>query len=220
LSSIEAHVSAAEFHAIFDEVCTWDRWGEGDDRGALHDLTTERIAAAGRLVRRGVSVTLSQRLRTEPRMDSPEPADHHMTMLADEDIGLGSVHFAKDYMGLDYHNPGHSHIDAFCHVAYQGSIYGGTPSGSITPDGAEAGSIEVLKDGLVGRGVLLDVPRLLVGHRQLQLSSTLSAPSIRPKTSRTCSSVGVGATAAWVIINPCGYPVTAFSRPEGRPSGS
>ena len=29
----------------------------------------------------------------------PEPADHHMTMLTDVDIGSGSVRFAKDYVG-------------------------------------------------------------------------------------------------------------------------
>jgi kynurenine formamidase len=160
LSAAETRVSAAEFRAIFDAVCTWGQWGEGDERGFLHNLTAERIATAARLVERGTTVTLSQPLRTEARVDVPEPADHRMTMLADEDIGLGALRFAKDYVGLDYHNPGHSHIDALCHVAYQGSIYGGTPSSSITPDGAKAGTVEVLKDGLVGRGVLLDVPRL------------------------------------------------------------
>jgi kynurenine formamidase len=123
-------------------------------------LSASGIAAAARLVRSGTAVTLSLPLKTKERVDCPEPADHHMTMLADEDIGLGSLHFAKDYVGLDYHNPGHSHIDALCHVAYEGSIYGGTPSESITPDGAKAGTIELLKDGLVGRGVLLDIPRL------------------------------------------------------------
>ena len=90
----------------------------------------------------------------------PEPADHHMTMLTDVDIGSGSVRFAKDYVGVDYHNDGHSHIDAFCHVAYDGRLYGGKPDKPVTSDGAETGSIELLKDGLVGRGVLLDVPRV------------------------------------------------------------
>ena len=160
MSATDARVSAAEFRAIFDEVRTWGRWGEGDERGALHYLTADRTAAAARLVQRGSAVTLSQPLRTEASVDCPEPADHHMTMLADEDLGMGAVRFAKDYVGLDYHNPGHTHIDAFCHVAYNGSIYGGKPSESITPDGAEAGTIEVLEDGLVGRGVLLDIPRL------------------------------------------------------------
>lgn len=160
MSATEARVSASEFRALFEEVCTWGRWGDGDERGALHNLTAERVAAAAQLVRDGTSVTLSQRLRTRASIACPEPADHHMTMLADEDIGLGALHFAKDYVGLDYHNPGHSHIDALCHVAYEGSIYGGRPSQSITPDGAEVDTIELLRDGLVGRGVLLDVPRL------------------------------------------------------------
>jgi hypothetical protein len=29
-------VSASEFRAIFDKVCTWGRWGEEDERGALN----------------------------------------------------------------------------------------------------------------------------------------------------------------------------------------
>jgi hypothetical protein len=82
-----------------------------------------------------------------------------MTMLTDEDIGSGSVRFARDYVGLDYHNEGHTHIDAFCHVAFEGSFFDGSPEASVTADGADAGAIEILKDGLVARGVLLDVPR-------------------------------------------------------------
>jgi kynurenine formamidase len=160
LSSTGTRVSAAEFRAIFDEVCTWGRWGKGDGRGALHNLTATQVAAAARLVQDGTAITLSHPLRTAGRVDCPEPADHHMTMLADEDIGLGALGFAKDYIGLDYHNPGHSHIDALCHVAYEGSIYGGSPSDSITMQGAKTGTIELLRDGLVGRGVLLDIPRL------------------------------------------------------------
>ena len=50
-------------------------------------------------MRNGVTVTLSLPLSTEARMDAPEPADHHMTMLPDVDIGSGSVRFAKDDLG-------------------------------------------------------------------------------------------------------------------------
>jgi kynurenine formamidase len=69
------------------------------------------------------------------------------------------VRFAKDYVGVDFHNDGHSHVDAFSHVAFEGRIYGGHPAHSVTAHGAEIGSIALLHDGLVGRGVLLDVPR-------------------------------------------------------------
>ena len=153
-------MTAAEFRALFDAVQTWGRWGDQEPRGALNNLTPERVTAAAQLVRRGLTVTLSLPLNTEARLDCPEPADHHMTMLTDQDIGSGSVRFAKDYVGVDYHNDGHSHIDAFCHVAYEGRFYDGVPDTAVTADGAQAGSIDILKDGLIGRGVLLDVPRL------------------------------------------------------------
>ena len=150
----------SEFRALFDQVSNWGRWSERPERGALNHLTPERVAEAARLVRSGITVTLSLPLDTEDRIDNPEPADHHMTMLTDHDIGSGSVRFAKDYVGVDYHNEGHSHIDAFSHVAYEGNFYNGMPEGSVTERGAESGTIDVLRDGLVGRGVLLDVPRL------------------------------------------------------------
>ena len=153
-------MTEAEFRELFEAVSTWGRWDGDGERGALNNLTPARTAAAARLVRSGITVTLSQPLRTVARIDMPEPADHHMTMLTDVDIGSGSVRFAKDYVGVDYHNDGHTHIDAFSHVAYDDRLYGGVPAESVTAEGAGAGSIEVLKDGLVGRGVLLDVPRV------------------------------------------------------------
>jgi kynurenine formamidase len=154
-----ANLTTDEFRALFDEVTNWGRWGNRGARGALNHLTPERIVGAAGLVRSGDTVTLSLPLRTVARIDCPEPADHHMTLLTDVDIGSGAVRFAKDYVGLDYHNDGHSHIDALCHVAFEGTLYDGTPDTSVTENGAQAGAIDVLKDGLVGRGVLLDVPR-------------------------------------------------------------
>ena len=154
-----AAMTALEFRALFDRVSNWGRWKDARGRGALNLLTPAGVRDAAGLVRSGVTVTLSRPLTTEARIDVPEPADHHMTMLTDEDIGSGSVRFAKDYVGLDYHNEGHTHIDAFCHVAFEGSFFDGNPETSVTAAGADVGAIDLLEDGLVGRGVLLDAPR-------------------------------------------------------------
>lgn len=152
-------LTAPEFRELFDAVRNWGRSDDGQ-RGALSHLTPARTAAAAGLARSGVTVTLGQPLRTEARIDVPVPADHHMTMLTDVDVGSGSVRFAKDYVGVDYHNDGHTHIDAFCHVAFEGLLFDGKPAGSVTADGANTGSIDILGNGLVGRAVLLDVPRV------------------------------------------------------------
>jgi kynurenine formamidase len=152
-------VGASEFHDLFQEVATWGRGGERPERGSLNYLTAGRIAAAAGLVRRGVTVSLGRPLDTHESVENPEPARHEMTQLTDVDIGSGSLRFAKDYIGVDYHNEGHSHIDALCHVAYEGVLYGGKPATGVTSRGATVDAIAQVRDGLVGRGVLLDIPR-------------------------------------------------------------
>lgn len=156
----DERVSAAEFSALFAGLSTWGRWGPDDERGALHHLTPERVVAATRLVREGISITLSLPMNTELAIHNPKPADHYMTDAGVGDERSGSLHFITDYIGADYHSDGHTHIDALCHIAYEGSMYNGRPASSVTAKGATVNTIEVLKDGLIGRGVLLDIPRL------------------------------------------------------------
>ncbi len=145
-----------EFDALFQKVRAWNTYGA---RGALEEIRLDRIVAAARLVRTGVTVSLGLPMDTEPAIDNPQPAVHTMTQLHDTDIGSGPVRFAKDYIGVDFHNEGHSHIDAFSHVGYQNRIFGGTPCDTVNRGGATVGTIALLRDGLVSRGVLLDIPR-------------------------------------------------------------
>jgi kynurenine formamidase len=153
-------VTAAEFRALFQAVSNWRRWGEDDERGTLNELSADRIVAAANLVRTGETVTLGLPLNTKKSIDNPEPAVHRMTLLPDVDIGSGTLRFAKDYIGADYHNDSYTHIDALSHVALDDALYNGKPSAAVTSEGASTNTIEILKNGLVGRGVLLDVPRL------------------------------------------------------------
>src|SRR5436190_9602607 len=110
-------VSADQFGALFEELCTWKRWGSDDERGALNLLTAERVAAAAGLVRDGITTTLSLPLNTHGGEHNPNPADHYMTALAAVAADADRTHFNKDYVGADYHNDGHTHIDALSHVA-------------------------------------------------------------------------------------------------------
>jgi kynurenine formamidase len=149
-------VTTEQFAALFRELSTWGRWGDDDERGSLNYLTPERLAAAAGLVREGITITLSRPLNTVAAADNPKPADHRMIPVG----GHGPLTLAKDYVGVDYHNDTHTHIDALCHIGFEGSLYNGKPAGSITTKGASAVSIETLENGLAGRGVLLDIPRL------------------------------------------------------------
>jgi kynurenine formamidase len=154
--SDQTHVTAEQFAALFRAVSNWGKWGADDERGALNHLTPERVTAAARLVSEGIAVSLSWPLNTTAAPDNPQPAEHRMTAWGDHE----AVSIAKDYVGVDYHSDTHTHIDALSHVGYEGSLYNGRPAAAVTSRGAAAESIEVLKDGLVGRGVLLDIPRI------------------------------------------------------------
>jgi kynurenine formamidase len=51
-------------------------------------------------------------------------------------------------------------MDALCHIAYKGCVYNGRPALEVmTSQGATALDVTSYRDGLVGKGVLLDVPR-------------------------------------------------------------
>ena len=148
----------AEFDALFHEVSNWDRWGAQSARGTLNYLTPDRVVAAAGLVRTGTSVSLSLPMDSDTRLDNPVPAEHRMTQLAGDESK--PEQFIKDFVGADYHNEGHSHLDALCHVSYLGKLFTGVPDSSATEEGAALGDVTAISDGIVGRGVLLDIPRL------------------------------------------------------------
>jgi kynurenine formamidase len=154
------NISLAEFEALFESVKNWGRWGPDDVRGTLNYITPEHLKRATGLVRSGRSVSMSLPINTVAGPDNPSPALHHMTQLHDWDIGSGSLRFATDFLGMNFHGDCHTHIDALCHIAYADRLYGGRPASSVTSHGAQALGMDDYADGIVGRGVLLDIPRL------------------------------------------------------------
>jgi kynurenine formamidase len=66
-----------------------------------------------------------------------------------------------DTYKVDYHGFVHSHMDALCHFPYKGMDYNGHPAAVVnTRQGCTQLGIEKLKNGIVTRGVLVDIPRL------------------------------------------------------------
>ena len=146
---------------VFEATKNWGRWGAEDEAGALNYLTPTRRAAAAGLVRDGAAVSCARELPVEPSIENPRPAQHHMLVAGDvADSLVPGIGATMDYIGVAFHGMATSHIDALCHIAVNGKIYNGFPITEVKSSGARRGSIMVARDGIVGRGVLLDVPRL------------------------------------------------------------
>lgn len=153
-------ISKTEFDRVFQNVCNWGRWGADDERGTLNYITSGHVRAAAGLVRSGRTVSLSLPINTVAGPDNPRPAVHHMVGLYDIESKSGEPQFATDYLASEFHGDSRTHIDALCHAAYQGKLYNGKPVASVTSSGATIQAITAYAHGVVGRGVLLDIPRL------------------------------------------------------------
>jgi kynurenine formamidase len=149
--------------AMYEDLKNWGRWGDDDQRGALNHLTDDRRAAAAALVRRGESLSLAHDLGTEPSSDNPFPAQHHMLASGDarDANGIPGYEAARDHIALDVHGLFTTHVDALSHMFVRGEMFGGRPASDVRSDGALSNTVLSMADGVVGRGVLLDVPRAL-----------------------------------------------------------
>jgi kynurenine formamidase len=103
-------------------------------------------------------VSLAAPVEHRPAADNPDPARHQMTGPLGADAGRGLA-FSMDRIAMNIHGNADSHVDALCHVIFDGKLYNGVAAETVTANGAAELSIGVAADGIVGRGVLLDVPR-------------------------------------------------------------
>ncbi len=148
-----------EFDQLFHEVSNWGKWGPDDQKGTLNYLTPSIAAEAAGLVRTGKSVSMARPIDKIASADNPGPAIHLM-MRAYDIPPDNPVQFVADYLSCGCHGWAHSHFDALCHVAYKGKLYNNRPVSLVNSRGAETMDITQYSHGIVGRGVLLDIPRL------------------------------------------------------------
>jgi kynurenine formamidase len=153
-------VSQTEFETLFQAVCNWGRWGPKDEKGTLNYIQPEHILRAISLVRTGRSISMAVPIDKVAGADNPRPATHYIVQGYDVRSDLGEPQFCTDYMASEFHGDCQTHIDALCHVAYKGRLYNGTPTTAVTSSGPTVQDITAYAHGIVGRGVLLDIPRL------------------------------------------------------------
>ncbi len=151
---------AAGFSALYQRLRAASAWGPADRRGALNYITPAQVLAAAGEVTLGRTVTMAAPIESRVTLDNPEPAEHQMTSPAGDQADPAGLSFATDRLAINVHGDADSHIDALCHVIYRARLYNDVPADTVGATGASELSIETASDGIVGRGVLLDIPRL------------------------------------------------------------
>jgi kynurenine formamidase len=140
-----------EVRGYFDRCSNWGRWGPDDNKGTVNLITNEKRREAAALVRSGRAVSLAYPLNTVGGPGNWNPAQHFLRMGPD---------FSVDYIGLLFHGYATTHLDALCHIFYEGKMWNGKPAEDVTSNGARSGAVDAWSEGITTRGVLLDIPAL------------------------------------------------------------
>jgi kynurenine formamidase len=153
-------LSADEFRALYERTKQMSLQGPADRMGALNNISSAQVVAAASGVWRGRAVSLAAPVESEVAPDNPDPAVHQMTHAGTGSGPGDGLSFAMDRVALNIHGNVDSHIDALCHVIFDGTLYNGVDARAVTAAGATELSIDVAGQGIVGRGLLLDIPRV------------------------------------------------------------
>jgi kynurenine formamidase len=142
--------NADEFDQMFNQVKNWGRWGADDQLGAANLITEAKRKQALALARNGIAIGLAHAPLTEAAPDNANPFEHTMNR-----------GFSTDTYKVSYHGYAHSHIDALCHILYKDQTYNGYARAEVnTEKGCTRLGVQNLRNGIVTRGVLLDIARL------------------------------------------------------------
>jgi kynurenine formamidase len=212
-----------------EDINRWGLWGKDDERGAANFITPDKLVAAARLIRSGRIFSLAIPLdATGPVFPPRLPPHHTMTVtgadfIADPNaapFGPSPIRFADDYIYMPLQ--GSSQWDGLSHGWYDGSLYNGVPESAIRSSGVGGATklgIENVKDGLVGRGVLIDVVRFKGGALPAGYSITRAdlegALAAQQSTVREGDVVVVrtGVVPSWYELGPA-EKASFFTNPQ------
>ena len=130
-----AHVSEQEFTVLYRRLRDERPWGPTDRRGALNYITRAHVLAAAGEVRSGRTVSLAAPVETQASPDNPEPSRHEMTAPKADSAAAKGLDFALDRIAMNVHGNADSHIDALCHVIFDGTLYNDISADAVTATG-------------------------------------------------------------------------------------
>ncbi|WP_229075972.1 cyclase family protein [Actinoplanes sp. DH11] len=177
----------------------WGRWGADDVRGTMNFLTPEKRAQGARLVRRGVSFSLSQsfdadgpqkgwRRRTNPVHTMLDTGTDAVTGVQGFPHGLGG---ADDVIAMPLQCS--TQWDGLGHIFDHGMAWNGRRADQVvTSLGDLRTGIETVADVIAGRGVLLDVGRVLGTDGELPDGFAITEEHLRATAEAHGVSVGTG----------------------------
>jgi len=175
-------------------VSNWGRWGDDDQLGCGNLLTDDAARRGAEQVRSGRRVSLGVDLKADG-IQVGQPARRFNPILTVTSLNERDQYAPGIWEGTDdivmMSTCAGTHVDALCHVSYDGLMYNGVPTSAVTAqEGATKLGAEQLPQ-IVTRGVLLDLPRL---------KGTAGLDEVDPGYSITADDLDAAIDAAGITI--------------------
>jgi len=147
-----------DFVRLQKQISNWNRWGANDQMGAVNLITPQKRKAALATVQEGVSISMARNAEIKEAVDNPTPIVRKTTRTG-ASVPKTGIASTSDTFFISYHGMAHTHMDSLCHFVYDGKIYNGYSADTVGEDGAAKNSIINFKNGIITRGVLMDMAR-------------------------------------------------------------
>ncbi|HEX6715050.1 MAG TPA: cyclase family protein [Thermoleophilaceae bacterium] len=162
-------IEAALLDEYIERYSNWGRWGDDDQAGTANLITSDKVAAAARGVRRGQVVPLGLTLGDGGPQTGANGRFNCMcyAVASGTDHELGRQQFGGKPLPFEmgyaddtivFHLQSATHWDSLCHIFHRGRMYNGYAASESTASGSARNGLQHLTGRLVGRGVLLDIP--------------------------------------------------------------
>ena len=191
-SAQQEHLDKVTVDRWMKDLSNWGRWGKDDQMGTVNLITPAKRKQAVALVREGVPVSLARITDKEKSVDNPSPFTQSMSATGANPVaGMFSI----DTYSVLYHGYAHTHMDALCHMFYKGQMYNGYPQSGVGSQGAQNLAITAFRNGIMSRGILMDIPRLR-GVKYLEPSTPIYPADL----DRWEQKIGTKVTAGDIVL--------------------
>ena len=162
-----ANPTEDEILGWLQSLSNWGRWGPDDQLGTLNHVTEAKRKQAAATVTEGISVSCAWDIETTRQPDQAMGTPTRFMIGTGEGLndpdrpgGVSRWGGAMEHIGLVFHGFSVTHLDGLSHIFWEGKMYNGIPAAKVTAaQGATHHGITALSQGVVSRGVLLDVAR-------------------------------------------------------------
>jgi kynurenine formamidase len=193
----QRHYTVDDVDRLAKKYSNWGRWGAEDEIGTLNHVTAASRVAAAQLVQTGEVISLALPFDANgPQTGAFGRVNPIHYMMA---TGADALAGAQDHMPTTRHADDGitmplscgTQWDGLSHIFYEGKMYNDRSAALVSSNGAARNGVQNMRDKVVGRAVLLDLPRAS-GREWLEPGEAVDADTLDAAAAFAGVAIGAG----------------------------